>query len=142
MFFFTSDCVVLFLDVSVLQQSALSLAGCVWSPAAHSLCSPKTCLFYISLCCQWMCLVYSSLYYPWTCLLFTNSLNCPKRFWPTKACASPERVFSTSVCAVTVSGKQQPLLSTCRHVCLHYRLNMELDLQNLFGLLCTAVLIG
>ncbi len=30
----------------------------------------------------------------------------------------------------------------CQVVSLDHRLNMELDLQSLFGLLCTAVLIG
>ncbi len=39
-------------------------------------------------------------------------------------------------------------LRTTVHVCMYarlpymHRLNMELDLQSLFGLLCTAVLIG
>ncbi len=34
------------------------------------------------------------------------------------------------------------LLSRVLRVCLTHRLNMELDLRSLFGLLCTAVLIG
>jgi hypothetical protein len=39
-----------------------------------------------------------------------------------------------------VAGSQQ--MSSAVHMELKHRLNMEFDLQSLFGLLCTAVLIG
>jgi hypothetical protein len=82
------------LDVSVLQQSALSLEMSILQQWAL----------------PWMCIFYSSLRCPWTCLFYSSEC-CLGCVYSTAVFAVPGHVYSTADCAAL--GRVHPCSSPC-----------------------------
>ncbi len=95
---FTSDCAtVLFLDLSVLQQTALSLD-------VSGLHQDKVCADpgHMYLLFQPVLPMNMSFLQQFVLSLDFSAVNQqPELSWPTEACSSPERICSTAACAMS-----------------------------------------